>query len=322
VSGSAARRRKAGGQGGRPKGDDVLTGQFQTAEKHATATMAAWVGHPAVRGIIERHKDEANAAVTPIARHLPGQKEAAAFCWQVYGLVGIGPNWEIRRGGVSWTLTPIEAMLMRFVIARFRHVVQVTVGELESAGVAVMPTWAGDHAAVGEMLLLDIPWDLPAAELAASLHPPGPGAITANASGTSLRRGTGERAETTLTAIRRKYEHHLHGPRRRAPYAGGGKRDDRRTTAERRKALAEVLEKFPDATASRIFYTFRNYTRLTGGQAGSPGGYLRQLLEKPGEKVSCPARETLRKDLLALRAAKNQEKDQVNPPEASPDHPA
>jgi hypothetical protein len=288
----------------------VLTGQFRTAEQHATATMAGWVGHPAVRGIIERHMNEANTAVFPIDRHLTNQKEVARFCWHVYGFAGIGPDWELRRDA-PWMLTPVEAKLIGFVKDWFRRVVQVTVSELESAGVAVMPTWDGDHAAVGEMLLLAVPWDLPAAELAASMNPPGPGAITINASGTSLRRGTGERAETNLTAIRRGFDQHLHGPRQRAPYAGGRKRADRCTTVERRKALAEVLKKFPDATASRIASTFDNYTRLLGGQAGSPGGYLRQLLQKaagPGEKVSCPAKETLRRDLLALRAEKTKKR--------------
>ena len=143
------------------------------------------------------------------------------------------------------------------------------------------------------------------------MNSPGPGAIMADASGTIFRRETGEREETNLAAIRRKFERHLHGPRQRAPYAGGGKREGRSTTAKRREALAEVLEKFPDATPSGIFTTFGSYTRLAGGQAGSPGGYLRQLLEgaaEPGETVSRPVKETLRQDLLALRAEKNKKR--------------
>jgi hypothetical protein len=309
MPGSDRQRGKAGSHGGPSKEDDVLTRQFKTAEQHATATMAGWIGHPAVRGIIERHRDEAETAVAPIARHLVGQKEAAAFCWRLYGLAGIGPDWELRRDAPSWTLTPIEKMLSGSVATWFRHVVQVTLSELKSAGVAVKPTWAGDHAAVGEMLLLQVPWHLPPDELAAAMNPPGPCAITANATSTSLRLETGERAETNLTAIRRSYERYLHGPRRPAPYAGGGKRKGRSTTAKRRKVVAEVLEKFPDATASKIFTTFGDYTRLPGGQAGSSGGYLRQLLKKDSdaaEDVRCPSEETLRQDLRAIRAEKDQ----------------
>ena len=284
----------------------MLIRQFRAAEQHATATMARWVGDAAVRGIIGRHKDVAEIAVLRVGRHLDCQKEVAKFCWYVFGFAGIGPDWELRRDA-PWMLSPVEVKAMPFAIALFRHVVKVTIGELESAGVAVKPTWSGDHAAVGELLLLHVDWDLPAAELAAEMNSPGPGAITADASGTIFRRETGEREETNLAAIRRKFERHLNGPRQRAPYAGGGKRDGRSTTAKRREALADVLEKFPGATPSGIFTTFGNYTRLAGGQAGSPGGYLRQLLEaaaEPGETVSRPVKETLRQDLLALRAEK------------------
>jgi hypothetical protein len=93
----------------------VLTRQFKTAEQHATATMAGWVGHPAVRRIIERHKNEANTAVFPIERHLASQKESARFCWHVYGFAGLGPDWELRRDA-PWMLTPLEAKLMGFRI--------------------------------------------------------------------------------------------------------------------------------------------------------------------------------------------------------------
>ena len=322
--GSGGQRGKAGGGVWPPEKDDVLTRQFLVAEQHATATLAGWVGAPPVREIIERHKSEANTAVAPIERHITSQKEVARFCWHVYGFGGLGPDWGLRRDA-PWLLTPIEVKLMPFVITWFRRVVQATISELENAGVAVKPTWAGDHAAVGEMLLLDVDWNLPAADLAANMNPPGPGALLPEASGTLTRRGAGERVETNLTAIRRRWEYHLDGPRRRAPYAGGGKRDDRSTTAKRREMVAKVLEKFPDAAASKMFTDYRNYTRLSGGQAGSAGGYLRQLLEaaaEPGEIVNCPAKETLRQDLIALRARENQEKDQVKPSEDSPGHPA
>jgi len=216
-------------------------------------------------------------------------------------------------------------MLFGFVTAWFRHVVEVTVRELESVGVGVDPTWAGDHAAVGEMLLVEVPWDLPAAELAVSLHPPGPGAITVSGRRAAFRLDIGERAETNLAAIRRKYVQHLNGSRRRAPYAGDGKRAGRYTTADRRKELAKVLEKFPDATASRIVSSFGDYTRPSGGQLRSPGGYLRHLLQEAagaGEIPRCPPKSTLRDDLQALRAEKDQETSRVNPPEDSPGHPA
>lgn len=282
--------------------------RFRAAEQNGTATLAGWVGHAAVRGIIERHKDDAEGVVSPIARHLTDQKQVTRFCWYTYGIAGIGPDWQLRRDA-PWMLDPVEQRLFGRVVTLFRTVVRMTVSELADAGVPVVSAWAGDHATVGEMLLLDVPWDLPAEELAEGLNSPGNGALDVNAGGTSVRIGIGEPAESNLGAIRRKYEQHLHGPRRRAPYAGGGKRKDRYTTTERREALAQVLEAFPDVTASKIVATFGSYTRLPGGRAGSPGGYLRQLLQKnaePGDLPRCPARDTLHKDLVALRAEKGE----------------
>jgi len=74
VSGSAAQRGKAGGQGRPAEGDDVLARQFETAEKHSTATLAGWVGHPAVRGVIERHRNEANTTVARSAGTSPARR--------------------------------------------------------------------------------------------------------------------------------------------------------------------------------------------------------------------------------------------------------
>jgi hypothetical protein len=56
------------------------------------------------------------------------------------------------------------------VKADFREVVQLTVNELDSAGVGLVPSWTGDHVVVGE--LLDVMWDLPAGELPARLYSP------------------------------------------------------------------------------------------------------------------------------------------------------
>lgn len=45
-----------------------------------------------------------------------------------------------------------------------------------TADVGLVSSWTGDHVVVGELLLLDIEWHLPAQKLAAALQPPeGPG---------------------------------------------------------------------------------------------------------------------------------------------------
>jgi hypothetical protein len=180
VSGSAARRGTAGDQGRSRHREDVLGMRFRAAEQDGTATLARWVGHGAVRDIIDRHKDDAEGVVYPTARHLTDQKQVTRFCWYTYGIAGIGPDWQLRRDA-PWMLDQVEQRLFGRVVTLFRTVVRMTVSELADAGVPVVPAWAGDHATVGEMLLLDVPWDLPAEELAEGLNSPGNGALEVNA---------------------------------------------------------------------------------------------------------------------------------------------
>jgi hypothetical protein len=76
-------------------------------------------------------------------------------------------------------------------------------------------------------------------------------------------------------------------------------------TRRRRQALAKVRERWPDVTASQIVTTFGDHGLRRGGQARTPGGYLRQLLEdaEPGAIVRCPPKSTIHEDLKALGAA-------------------
>ena len=216
---------------------------------------------------------------------LTGQIQVIRFCWHVFGLAGIEPGWELRKGK-PWMLTVSEMNAIDRVEADFRGVVQLAVNELEGAGVGLVPSWTGDHVVVGELLLLDIEWDLPARELAEALQPPAIGAIHIDASGTIHRRGSGERANNNIGALRRAYERHRYGPPPRAPTPDGGTRALPEPTRLRRQALAKVRERWPGVTASQIFTTFGDHGVQRGGQARTPGGYLRQLLEEdagPGE---------------------------------------
>jgi hypothetical protein len=286
------------------RSDEPLRKKFEAEEQQAIDAVMRWVGHPAVRGVIERRRIGAETVVMPIERMLTGQVQVIRFCWHVFGLGGIEPGWELREGR-PWLLTAGEMNAIERVEADLRGVVQLAVNELHGAGVGLVPSWPGDHVVVAELLLLDVAWDLPVRELAEALQPPAIGAIRIDASGTTHRRGTGERANNNIAALRRSYERHLYGAPSRAPYAGGGTRSLPEPTRRRRQALAKILAHWPDVTASRIFTTFGDYRRQRGGVAGSPGGYLRQLLEEsaePGEIVRCPSKSTLHGDLKALRA--------------------
>jgi hypothetical protein len=289
-----------------PKGkraDQALRKRFEAEEQQAIDMLARWIGHAAVRGVIERRRAGAETVVMPIERLLTDQIQVIRFCWHVYGLAGIEPGWE-RRMGKPWLLTISEMNVIGRVEADFRGVVQMAVNELEGAGVGLVPSWDGDHAVVGELLLLHIAWELPARELAGALQPPAIGAIHVDASGTVHRRGSGERANNNIGALRRAYERHFYGLPSRAPYAGGGIRALPEPT-RRRRALAKVRERWPGVTASEIVTTFGDHGLQRGGLARTAGGYLRQLLEdaEPGAIIRRPSKSTIYEDLKALRAA-------------------
>ena len=305
MSGPEDDRGAVGGGRRQDRAASALLKRFQAEEQLAIDTVAQWIGHPSVRPVIERRQGTAEAAVWPIARHLTDQEQVARLCWRVYGIAGVGTDWSIRRGA-PWMLTPAEMSVIERVEADLRGTVELAIHELHCAGVGLDPAWAGDHAVVAELLLLalSIPWDLPPGELASNLNPPPIGAIHIDAGGTRHRRWAGEQAEGNITALRRGYEKHLHGPPPRAPYAGGGTRALPKSTRRRREALRQVLERWPDVRASQIYTTFGDHTLRRGAEAATPGGYLRQLLEKdidPAETVKRPKKSTLHDDLRVLR---------------------
>ena len=62
------------------------------------------------------------------------------------------------RLGTPQGLTVTEMTVICRVEADFRAVVQMAVNELGGAGVGLVPSWAGDHVVVAELLLLDVTW--------------------------------------------------------------------------------------------------------------------------------------------------------------------
>jgi hypothetical protein len=287
------------------RAEEALRKRFKTEEQQAIDALTRWIGHPAIRGVIERRRVGAETVVMPIQRLLTNQVEVIRFCWHAFGIAGIEPGWQLREGR-AWLLTASEINIIERIEADFRGVVQLTVNELETVGIGLVPSWTGDHVVVGELLLLDVAWDMPARDLAEAMQPPAIGAIHFDASGTIHRRGSGERANNNIGALRRAYEQHRYGRPQRAPYAGGGMRALPEPTRRRRQALAKVRDRWPGVTASQIITTFNDHGVQRGGQPRTPGGYLRQLLEQddgPGGTVRRPAKSTLHKDLEALRAA-------------------
>ena len=287
---------------GENRAGQALRRRFEAEERQAIDAVARWIGHPALRSIVERRRIGAETVVMPIAHLLTSQSEVIRFCWHVYGMTGIEPGWVLRQGK-PWLLTVSQMNAIEYVKADFRGVVQLAVNEMEGAGVPLVPSWDGDHVVVGELLLLDVDGDKPPRELAEDMQPPAIGAIHFDASGTIHRRGSGERASNNIGALRRALERHKYGEPPRAPYASGGTRALPEPTQRRRDALAKVLERFPDATPSRIATTFGNEVVSRDRLPATAGGYLRQLLEHhDGGIVSCPSKSTLHEDFKALKS--------------------
>ncbi len=290
------------GAGEPPAADPDHGDRFRAEEERAVTSLAGWIGHGAIPGIIQEASPLAAAAVAPVSRHLVNQREVIWFCWHVFEMSPVRPGWA--RPGHIWWLTPLERAAIEPVKDAFRTIVVTTADTLTAAGVPLIPSWAGDLAVVAELLLLlatgfQIPWAFKPLGLAGILQPPANSAIEADASGTKVRRGTSERAERNATALRRAYEAHLHGPRPRAPYARGGTRAVPQPTQQRRDALRAVLEVFPDATAASVHATYAHPAFTSKGKPATPGGYLRHLLKN---EVPCPARSTLAADFTELRA--------------------
>ncbi len=287
---------EAGGRGR----DDSDERRFRDEEERAIASLAGWIGHPAIPAIVRDATASVTAAIAPVARHLSEQREVIPFCWGAFGIMPVEPGWTLR--GHTWLLTPAERAAIEPARATLAGIAGEVADALASAGVPLDPGWPGDLAVIAEILVLEaigiaIPWELAPRGLADGLQPPPNSAIQIDARGTEHRRGISERAERNAGALRRSYEQQLHGIQPPAPYAGGGKRATPRPTVQRRAALRAVLAAFPEATASRIRATYQGRALRPGGAPATPGGYLRHLL---GGQQPCPSKTTLTADLNAL----------------------
>src|ERR1700733_7600003 len=102
--------------------------RFEAEEMQAVHALARWIGHPAVRGVIERRRIAADTVVMPIRWLLTNQREVIRFCWHVFGLAGIEPGWKLRRGEPV-QVTPSQFNAIEDAEAGFRFVVQMAVNE-------------------------------------------------------------------------------------------------------------------------------------------------------------------------------------------------
>lgn len=279
--------------------------RFHAEEERAIASLADWIGHPAIPAVIREAAVPAAAAVMLLARHLRDQVEIIWFSWNVFEIAPVRPGWQ--KDEHVWLLSAAELAAIEPARVAVRTIVVAVAKALADAGVLLEQSWPGDLAVIAELLLLEaagyqVPWDATPRELAEMLQPPANAAIEIDGSGSRQRRWASQRAEGNTTALRRAYEEHLHGPRRRAPYAGGGRRAVPRPTEDRRAVLRKVLEVFPETTAAGIVRTYQHPSFKSRGpdkdKPATPGGYLRSLLKD----AACPSKSTLAADLQIIRA--------------------
>jgi hypothetical protein len=281
---------------------------FRNEECYGVDALAGWIGHSAVRAVLERRGVAAETTVMLFAEFLVDQVQVIRFCARVFEVAYRFPDGSEepspfdRAGPEHWPLTPAQRAMTDRAVGDFRAVVIFTALALARAGVPLDPQWDGDLAVVGQLLLLpgaghEIPWDDPPAVLAAKLQAPGISAVFRDGRAVTARDGRSERAAINIDRIRRHVRTQAGGLHLPMPYAHAGTRATPRTVLVRREVLREVLDRFPDITVSRIRQTFDH-------SAAMPGGHLRvTLAERLGRPASKPSRQTLYSDLAALGRA-------------------
>jgi hypothetical protein len=287
------------------RSEDARREKFLSLEKDGATAASRWLGHPSLPDLTGRWRNRAEATVAPIADQLTDQLRTLEFLLYVCGIGILRSDWDIEPVP-RWYLRPQQAQLMPKIREAFAQLLVEAARDFKAAGVPLDPGWGGDLVVVGELLLLDVDFELSVEELVEELQPLPPASLAPDARGTSVRRGTTSRTERTITQVRSGYEVHLEGPRTPAPYAAGKRRAVPSAVQARREALHKVREAFPDATVARIRMTFDS--PIAAAPPGTPtpvprtaGAYLRQLLrEALGTEPDCPSQSTLYEDLTDL----------------------
>jgi hypothetical protein len=275
---------------------------FHNEETAGRAVFARWIGHPATRAIITRRLVAAETVTMPVARFLVDQIQVIRFCTRIFE-VGVRypdgteePNPFDPADPQGWPMTPHDRRRAIVAISDLHAIVQFTLSDLVTAGVPVAAGWDGDRANVAQVLLTpQLPWHLPAGEIADLVQPVGISTIWRDGTTVTARAGRPERAAINVDRIRRLVENDQTAPvRASAAYAGGHQRATPRASVVRREILRDLIDRFPKATVATIHQTYDNSDK-------TPGGFLRvQLAARLNGQSAKPSRSTLHNDLRVL----------------------
>lgn len=210
-----------------------------------------------------------------------------ARCLDLAGVYADGSEWAnpVR----EWPLTEEQREAIAVVGGRLRFLLVATAQLLAELGVPLQPDALTNLLVLGQLLLLEADLDRTPQAIVDDLNIVAAGGF--DRSGLQLHTSDHLTAEDErlLSHLRRSYRESLGHRHHTASYAGGAKRQSRPSTVTRRKALLQVHDEFPSATAAKIHQTWL--------MKAGPGGQLRKLL---GPGAARPSESTLRSDMRAL----------------------
>ena len=257
--------------------------------------IASWVGHAAVREGIPKFRQRAEASVRPIARHLVDQIQVSRFILRVLTLVPTYADFSTEPDPFAvWELTDAEREASLTVAAEFSVLLSELAYQLRAEGVPLDPDGPENLYALGQLLLLQIDFELPAEELVNLLNCGPSGTISRNGRALELSDHVGRSEGAVWQRIRVRQRQHEGGTFIRSPYARGTSR--RTPNADRRRAaLATVLSAYPGATVGELLASWSSSERTCGG--------LFRTLMKKRQDEPAPSRTTISRDLWELRRA-------------------
>ena len=279
--------------------------QFLQEEEQALAALASWIADSRVPTIVAAYKAKANACVQPLDSILIDQASVVSFLAVMLGIGFLRPDgtqlpnpFDLSQPD-HWELTEPERQIVGYAAAALHQVIIACAAELDRHGVGLDRDWPPDQCVVGQALLLDVDWSLPAGELADSFEPGVVSMLSPDFRAAPARDGRSIRATDNIERIRVALRSAVSpGPRRRAAYAGGGTRAVPTVTRLRREALVVVLKRWPNVTVAQLRLTYAT------GSADTPGGCFRRewtMRLLPMRSRPIPSDQTLRNDLNAIR---------------------
>ncbi len=270
---------------------------YQRAEENARQTVQRWIGHPAVKETVESVAPTWFQVVSGLRRQIVAADQIGGSTF----LLGLFDGVFARLDPKPATyLDPFDvcppSRRERARRDRAATLLRVLAGDLVAKGVAIDPKATCDLVVLGQLCWGSPPcpseyaidWSMTPSEMVRTLDVPSlSGVGDSGYRAVSVRRGQSRPHRNVDDRIRSDWQDRLaegQDLRDRGGRPTGSAVDD---------AVAEMLSKYPDATASRMLKDWQRNVR------GSAGVRLRELLGRPIDQP--PSRSSLDKALNKAR---------------------